>query len=563
MGGAAVAWLFVLFAAAAILPAAEAAHTVYSEYQTHEPEKLSPQDHRTAYHFQPPKNWINDPNGPLFYKGVYHLFYQYNPKGAVWGNIVWAHSVSRDLVNWIPLPPAIYPSKPFDINGCWSGSATILPDGRPAILYTGIDPRNRQVQNVAFPKDPADPYLREWVKPDYNPVINPDAAINASAFRDPTTAWRGGDGWWRVVVGSKNDLQGLAVLYRSKDFVRWVKAAAPLHSAAGTGMWECPDFFPVARRGRNGLDTSAAGPALKHVMKVSLDLTRFEYYTLGSYSPEKDRYLPDAGMADDRTGLRYDYGNFYASKTFYDPAGRRRILWGWSNESDSTIPRAVWLDNGGRQLVQWPVQELEKLRGKKVEARDLILRKGARYEIKGILTSQADVEVTFEVTGLEKAEGFDPRWKDAQELCKKKGADVAGGVGPFGLWVLASGDLSERTAVFFRVFKGKEKHVVLLCHDDSSSTSRAGVWKPSFAGFVDVDIQKDRKISLRSLIDASVVESFGAGGKTCITSRVYPVHAVGGAAHLHAFNNGAAAVKISLLRAWQMGTPNMNQPTEP
>ncbi|CAA6663754.1 unnamed protein product [Spirodela intermedia] len=271
-------------------------------------------------------------------------------------------------------------------------------------------------------------------------------------------------------------------------------------------MWECPDFFPVARRGRNGLDTSAAGPALKHVMKVSLDLTRFEYYTLGSYSPEKIDLLRSGGATEDPVG--------------------------WSNESDSvaddvaknwagiqTIPRAVWLDNGGRQLVQWPVQELEKLRGR--------------------------------------------RWKDAQELCKKKGADVAGGVGPFGLWVLASGDLSERTAVFFRVFKGKEKHVVLLCHDDSSSTSRAGVWKPSFAGFVDVDIQKDRKISLRSLIDASVVESFGAGGKTCITSRVYPVHAVGGAAHLHAFNNGAAAVKISLLRAWQMGTPNMNQPTEP
>ena len=233
-------------------------------------------------------------------------------------------------------------------------------------------------------------------------MIDPDASVNASAFRDPTTAWKGLDGWWRLVVGSKRDMEGQAVLYRSKDWKKWVKAEVPLHYAQGTGMWECPDFFPVASRGRNGLDTSVSGPAVKHVFKVSLDLTRFEYYTLGRYSLKKDRYFPDAGMVDNRTGLRYDYGNFYASKTFFDPVKQRRILWGWSNESDSvqddvgkqwagvqTIPRAVWLDHSGRQLVQWPVKELEKLRGKRVGARNVVLRRGERYEIKGIETSQA------------------------------------------------------------------------------------------------------------------------------------------------------------------------------
>ena len=80
------------------------------------------------------------------------------------------------------------------------------------------------------------------------------------------------------------------------------------------------------------------------------------------------------------------------------------------------------------------------------------------------------METVFAVTGLEMADAFDPGWTDAQQLCKKKGADVVGGVGPFGLWVLASGNLSERTAVFFRVFKVKDKkHVVLMCHDDSRS----------------------------------------------------------------------------------------------
>ncbi|MQM00137.1 hypothetical protein Taro_032849 [Colocasia esculenta] len=549
-------------------PPAEASHTTYSEYQASAAERVGGVQYRTGYHFQPPKNWIN---GPMYHNGVYHLFYQYNPKGAVWGNIVWAHSVSRDLVNWTPLPPAIYPSKPFDINGCWSGSATILPGNKPAILYTGIDPKNRQVQNVAFPKNLSDPFLREWVKPDYNPVINPGAGLNASAFRDPTTAWLGEDGWWRVTVGSKRYRRGMAVLYKSKDFVKWVKAKHPLHSAAGTGMWECPDFFPVSLRGKNGLDTSEAGAGMKHVLKVSLDLTRYEYYTVGRYHYKVDRYVPDGTSPDDGTGLRYDYGNFYASKTFFDPAKGRRILWGWSNESDSvtgqkgwagiqTIPRALWLDGSGKQLVQWPVKEVEKLRGKRVEAHGVALGKGDHFEIKGITASQADVEVTFEVSGLEKAEALEraSRWvKDPRALCERLAADAdaaGGGVGPFGLWVLASGDLRERTTVFFRVFRAphSDRHLVLI------STTQAGVWKPSFAGFVDVDIQKEGKISLRTLIDRSVVESFGEGGKTCITSRVYPVHAVDGAAHLYAFNSGAAPVRISRLRAWQMGTPNMN-----
>lgn len=95
----------------------------------------------------------------MYYKGIYHLFYQYNPKGAVWGNIVWAHSISTDLVNWKPVTPAIFPSMPFDENGCWSGSATVLHGNKPVILYTGINPKNQQVQNMAVPKDLSDPSL--------------------------------------------------------------------------------------------------------------------------------------------------------------------------------------------------------------------------------------------------------------------------------------------------------------------------------------------------------------------------------------------------------------------
>ncbi|KAK7833040.1 beta-fructofuranosidase [Quercus suber] len=329
-------FLPVLLCLFSLCVAVQASHKVYPEFQSLHSEKTSQSIEtlnliqRTGYHFQPPRHWIN---GPMYYNGLYHLFYQYNPKGAVWGNIVWAHSVSKDLINWEPLEPAIYPTDHFDINGCWSGSATILPGNKPVILYTGIDPKNRQ---------------------------------------------------------------------------------------------------------------------------VSLDLTRYEYYTVGQYHQGIDRYVPDNTSVDGWSGLRYDYGNFYASKTFFDVDKNRRILWGWANESDiaqhdvakgwagiQTIPRELWLDSSGKQLIQWPIEELETLRGDK-----------------------ADVDVTFLLpSSLDSAEQFDPSWVNAQDVCALKGIKVEGGVGPFGLFTLASENLKEYTPVFFRIFKAPQKHVVLMCSD--------------------------------------------------------------------------------------------------
>jgi len=275
------------------------------------------------------------------YGGLYHLFYQYNPKGAVWGNIVWAHSVSKDLVNWTPLDHAIHPSQPSDIKGCWSGSATILPGGKPAILYTGIDPNNHQVQNIAIPKNMSDPLLREWKKSPKNPLMEPTVAnkINASSFRDPTTSWLGKDGYWRVLIGSKIHRKGIAIMYKSKNFVDWVEAKHPLHSAEGTGMWECPDFFPVLNKNplTIGLDTSVNGDDVRHVLKVSLDDTKHDHYLIGTYDTVKDIFVPDNGFEDNQNVLRYDYGKYYASKTFFDDGKNRRILLGWANESSSVV----------------------------------------------------------------------------------------------------------------------------------------------------------------------------------------------------------------------------------
>lgn len=264
------------------------------------------------------------PNRPMIYKGIYHLFYQYNPRSEVWGYIVWGHSTSTDLVNWTIHPPALLPSKPYDINGCWSGSATILKDGTPAILYTGIDSNNNQFQNLAMPKNLSDPYLIEWIKSPHNPIMEPNDMnnINSTLFRDPTTAWLGHDGRWRVIVGNEREHNiGTALLYTSMDFIHWTGIEHPLLSSNETGMWECPDFIPVSN--------------VKHVLKVRVFQSQVEYYTIGTYDHDMDIFFPDSGSVDNESGLRLDYGKYYASKSFFDSEKERRILLAWFNESTS------------------------------------------------------------------------------------------------------------------------------------------------------------------------------------------------------------------------------------
>ncbi|XLQ99105.1 hypothetical protein HN51_053823 [Arachis hypogaea] len=568
-------WLVALFSIIYVngVLHVEATHHLFRNLQSlitsdHDDDS-SHQPYRTAYHFQPPKNWIN---GPMRYKGLYHLFYQYNPKGAVWGNIVWAHSVSKDLVNWTPLDIAIYPSQPSDINGCWSGSATIRPGGKPVILYTGINPNNQQVQNLAYPKDLSDPYLKEWVKSPENPLMAPTIAnkINASSFRDPTTAWLGRDGHWRVLVGNKRGKIGQALLYRSRDFVKWVKAKHPLHSSNYTGMWECPDFFPVLKKGILGIDTSVNDDNVRHVLKASLDDRKHDYYLIGSYNATKDKFIPDKDFDKNiETVLRYDYGKYYASKTFFDDGNKRRVLLGWVNESSSVaddikkgwsgihaIPRVIWLHESGKQLVQWPVVEIEKLRENPVNWHTKVLKGGQLLQVNDITAAQADVEISFEINKTGDAEVLNS-WVDPQILCSQKGSSVRSGLGPFGLIVLASKGLQEYTSVFFRIFKYQNENLVLFCSDQSRSSLNKDNDLTTYGTFVDVDPLHE-KLSLRSLIDHSVVESFGGDGKACITARVYPTLAINDEAQLYAFNNGTSSVKITSLSAWSMKKAQIN-----
>ncbi|KAK7309037.1 hypothetical protein RJT34_05459 [Clitoria ternatea] len=534
-------------------------------------EELYPWDNsmlswqRTAFHFQPEKNWMNDPNGPMYYKGWYHFFYQYNPKGAIWGDIVWGHAVSRDLIHWLHLPLAMVADEWYDVKGVWTGSATILPNGQVIMLYTGSTNESVQVQNLAYPADPSDPLLVDWVKYPENPVLFPPPGIGAKDFRDPTTAWLTSEGKWRITIGSKLNKTGIALVYDTVDFKTYEQVQGLLHAVPGTGMWECVDFFPVSNKAENGLDTSFNGPDVKHVVKVSLDDDRHDYYALGTYDEKNVKFIPDDLENDVGLGLRYDYGIFYASKTFYDQNKGRRVLWGWIGESDSEhadvakgwasiqgIPRTVALDKKtGSNILQWPVAEVESLRLRSDEFKNLKAKPGSVVSLEIESATQLDIVAEFEIDkeALENTSQSNEEYKCGTS----GGAAKRGALGPFGLLVLADDKLSEYTPVYFYVVKGSDGHLkTSFCSDQSRSSLANDVDKKIFGSLVPV--LKNEKLSVRILVDHSIVESFAQGGRTCVTSRVYPTRAIYGGARLLLFNNGTEATVTASLKVWQMNS---------
>ncbi|KAL4383241.1 hypothetical protein GQ457_15G010360 [Hibiscus cannabinus] len=507
----------------------------------------------------------SDPNGPLFYKGWYHFFYQYNPHAPVWGDIVWGHAVSKDLIHWLHLPLAMVADKTYDKSGVWTGSATFLPNGKIVMLYTGSDAQAVQVQNLAYPADHSDPLLINWVKFTGNPVLVPPPGILSKDFRDPTTAWLTSEGKWRFAIGSKINKTGIALVYDTKDFITYEKLDGLLRAVDGTGMWECVDFFPVSKTEENGLDTSVNGPDVKHVMKVSLDDDKNDYYAIGTYHEKNATFIPDDPTIDVGIGLRYDYGVYYAAKTFYDQNKNRRVLWGWIKESDSeaadvtkgwasvqSIPRTILLDQKtGTHLLQWPVEEIDSLRLNSYEFNQVKVQAGSVVPLEVGPATQLDILAEFEIDkeALEKATGSNVTFS-----CSSSGGTVErGALGPFGLLVLADDSLSEQTPVYFYIAKGSDGNLkTFFCNDQSRSSEASDVNKQVYGSMVPV--LEGENLSLRVLVDHSIIESFAQGGRTVIASRVYPTKAIYGAAKLFLFNNATEAGVSASLRIWQMNS---------
>jgi beta-fructofuranosidase len=299
--------------------------------------KLASDPLRPQYHLLPAHNWMNDPNGPIFFRGRYHMFHQYNPQAAVWGNMNWAHATSSDMIHWQHEPVAISPTPGGpDRDGVFSGSA-VLDNGKPTVIYTGVAPPSsaydatlrdgvhtwRETQCLAVAQDDN---LRTWKKLPEPVIAAPPAGLVVTGFRDPYV-WREGNSWMLILGSGVAHKGGAILLYSSPDLRHWTYLH-PLVEGSSTDakdinpvdsgeMWECPDFFPLGN---------------KQVLLIStMGKVRWK---VGTYANQ--RFTPE-------TEGVVDWGAYYAAKTMLDAHGNR-ILWGWITETrpDADLIAAGW-----------------------------------------------------------------------------------------------------------------------------------------------------------------------------------------------------------------------------
>uniref|UniRef100_A0A7S3QUF1 beta-fructofuranosidase n=1 Tax=Dunaliella tertiolecta TaxID=3047 RepID=A0A7S3QUF1_DUNTE len=221
------------------------------------------------YHVAPESGWINDPNGPLYFNGTYHIFYQHLPGSAQWGfNLVWGHATSQDLVHWQLMDHAIEPTKgSVDNDGCFSGCAAVDTDGTPCLLYSAVRLRGStaagplppsecdlslpfiETQCIVYADEPyKDLRLPNWRKSNVPLLCLPPAGLKLAGWRDPYVVGppvRHPERGWTILIGSGIKEQGGTILvYRSWELAKGWKLAGELccgKKEDGTGIvWECP-----------------------------------------------------------------------------------------------------------------------------------------------------------------------------------------------------------------------------------------------------------------------------------------------------------------------------------
>lgn len=224
------------------------------------------------------------------------------------------------------------------------------------------------------------------------------------------------------------------------------------------------------------------------------------------------------------------------------------------------IPRTIRYDSKTmRNLIQEPVEELKELRGPRVSQKSVRLAPGSVVEVHGAIGGQLDIEVVIEYPNVTKLSQNGALIDDGDHFdCSQGGAAHRGTFGPFGLLVLADESLNERTAVFFYISYSKEgKWRTRLCSDQTKSSMLPDVDTTIYGSFVEV-LPSEDFLSLRVLVDRSIVESFGQGGRMTITSRVYPTMATDTASHLYLFNNATTAITVRSIDVWQMRSVAMH-----
>ncbi len=360
-------------------------------------EKLISKEERPHFHLTPRAGWMNDPNGFCYYKGQYHLFYQYYPYESKWNSMHWGHAVSSDLLHWEYLPCALAPDEAYDRDGCFSGGAVALPDGRHLLMYTGVlkEHQERDIYREVQTQCVAVGDGIDYKKYEQNPVLDEKDIPKGSSrfdFRDPKI-WKNADGTYSCVVGNRAaEGGGQILMYTSPDGFHWTfkSVLASNHDRFGK-MWECPDFFELD--GKWVLLTSPQDMLPQG----------YEYHNGNGTLCLIGDYDEESGAFKEEHNQSIDYGiDFYASQTLLSPDGRR-IMIGWMQNWDScnlrspdepwfgqmSLPRELFLKEG--RLYQRPVRELEAMRHNKVEYKDVAV--SGTVNLEGIQGRKVDMEL--------------------------------------------------------------------------------------------------------------------------------------------------------------------------
>ncbi|MBC7874554.1 MAG: glycoside hydrolase family 32 protein [Ferruginibacter sp.] len=310
-------YFFVLFFSYYTIAAEAQKNTFYKE------------KYRPQFHFTPAIHWMNDPNGLVYFKGEYHLFYQFNPFGNRWGHMSWGHAVSKDLLHWQHLPLAIPEEKDTMI---FSGTCVvdsfnstgfaIKPNQIPLVaIYTAHIENVSQSQHLAYSLDDG----RTWTKYNKNPVLD----IGSKEFRDPQVFWYRPQKKWVMSVVMAQDKK--VRFYSSPDLKQWTLTSEFGPAGDVTGIWECPDLFEVPVEDEPG----------KSKWVLMLSPSPYMQYFVGEFNGTSFKSESPGNKI-----FRPDYGpDYYAAITYKNlPAHTAPISIGWVNNWNyaNDIPTTPW-----------------------------------------------------------------------------------------------------------------------------------------------------------------------------------------------------------------------------
>lgn len=328
---------------------------------------------RLGHHLMPPVGWLNDPNGLCWYKGKYHVFFQYAPFDVEGGLKFWGHYTSEDMIDWKYEGTALYPDSSYDCHGVYSGSA-LVDDGKLHLFFTGNVKIDGDYDYINEGRETSTLHVESE---DGIHFSNKEEVISFSEYpeeftchiRDPKV-WKENGKYFMVLGGRLKGDKGAVLVYESGDLKEWKLLRTITTPEVFGYMWECPDYFELD--GEKILSVSPQG------------LTREEFRFQNIY---QSGYfiLKEDGSVDVKDFREWDMGfDFYAPQTFTDVQGRR-ILIGWMGMPDAdeeyvnktieegwqhclTVPRELKLKDG--KILQYPVKELENLRKEKTVLND-------------------------------------------------------------------------------------------------------------------------------------------------------------------------------------------------